>query len=97
MSKPEDNFTAEQLATVGGWPKAQPAGSETAAPVTEIKVGDSVCALAGAHCGKIGTALRVVVSHDEGRSFEKVLVSFPNGGTDYLDAALLEKSVKAEE
>jgi hypothetical protein len=57
-----------------------------------IKAGDSVRALDGAYKGKVGTALRVVTTRDEGRVSEFVLVSFPAGGADYLDTSALEKA-----
>jgi hypothetical protein len=66
--------------------------SEAAHPGASIKAGDSVRALDGAYKGKIGTALRVVTTRDEGRVSEAVLVSFPAGGADYLDADALEKA-----
>jgi hypothetical protein len=66
--------------------------SESAHPGAGIKAGDSVRALDGAYKGKIGTALRVVTTRDEGRVSESVLVSFPAGGADYLDAGALEKA-----
>lgn len=66
--------------------------SETADLDARIKAGDSVRALDGAFKGKIGTALRVVTTRDEGRTSESVLVSFPAGGADYLDAGALEKA-----
>ena len=66
--------------------------SEAAHISAGIKAGDSVRALDGAYKGKIGTALRVVTTRDEGRISESVLVSFPAGGADYLDAGALEKA-----
>ena len=66
--------------------------SETANPGAGIKAGDRVRALDGAYRGRVGTAVRVVTSRDEGRISETVLVSFPAGGADYLDASLLEKA-----
>jgi hypothetical protein len=66
--------------------------SEAAHPGAGIKAGDSVRALGGAFKGKVGTALRVVTTRDEGRVSESVLVSFPAGGADYLDAGALEKA-----
>ena len=54
--------------------------SEAAYPGAVIKAGDRVRALEGAYKGKVGTALRVVTSRDEGRTSESVLVSFPAGG-----------------
>lgn len=57
-----------------------------------IKAGDHVRALEGAYTGQVGTALRVVKTSDEGRTSESVLVSFPAGGADYLDAGVLEKA-----
>ena len=66
--------------------------SETAPPGAGIKAGDLVRALDGAYKGKVGTALRVVTSRDEGRTSRSVLVSFPEGGADYLDASALEKA-----
>ncbi len=65
---------------------------EMADPGARIKAGDRVRALAGAYKGKVGTALRVVTTSDEGRTSESVLVSFPAGGADYLDAGALEKA-----
>jgi hypothetical protein len=62
-----------------------------------IKVGDCVRALDGAYKGKVGTALRVVKTHDEGRTSESVLVSFPAGGADYLNADALEKTESPKE
>jgi hypothetical protein len=66
--------------------------AETAGPGAGIKAGDLVRALDGAYKGKVGTALRVVTSHDEGRTSQSILVSFPAGGADYLDADALEKA-----
>lgn len=66
--------------------------SEPANPGAGLKVGDSVRALDGAYQGKVGTVLRVVTTRDEGRTSESVLVSFPLGGADYLDAGALEKA-----
>ena len=66
-----------------------------AEPDTEIKVGDRVCAREGAFKGKVGTALRVVTSRDEGRTSCNVLVSFP-AGADYLSADALEKADVAQ-
>jgi hypothetical protein len=66
--------------------------SEAAKPGARIKAGDCVRALDGAYKGKVGTALRVVTTSDEGRTSESVLVSFPAGGADYLDADVLEKA-----
>ena len=57
-----------------------------------IKAGDRVRALEGAYRGKVGTALRVVTTSDEGRTSESVLVRFPAGGADYLDTGALEKA-----
>lgn len=68
--------------------------SETSEPGVGIKAGDRVRAVEGAYKGEVGTALRVVTSRDEGRTSRNVLVSFPAGGADYLDAGAL---VKAEE
>lgn len=62
-----------------------------------IKVGDHVRALEGAYKDKVGTALRVVTTRDEGRTSESVLVSFPAGGADYLDAGALEKAEAPKE
>jgi hypothetical protein len=62
-----------------------------------IEVGDCVRALEGAYRGKVGTALRVVKTHDEGRTSESVLVSFPAGGADYLNADVLEKTEMPKE
>ena len=66
--------------------------SEAAAHGAGIKAGDHVRALEGTYKGKIGTALRVVTTRDEGRTSESVLVSFPAGGADYLNAEALEKT-----
>jgi ribosomal protein L24 len=66
--------------------------SDTAEPETEIKAGDLVLALDGVFKGKVGTALRVVSSRDEGRTSCNVLVSFPSGGADYLSVEVLEKA-----
>ncbi|MET0645430.1 MAG: hypothetical protein ABW208_02350 [Pyrinomonadaceae bacterium] len=66
--------------------------SEAATPGAGIKAGDLVRALDGAYKGKVGTALRVVTTRDEGRISESVLVSFPAGGADYLSADALEKA-----
>jgi hypothetical protein len=71
--------------------------SEAASPGAGIKVGDCVRALDGAYKGKVGTALRVVTSSDEGRTSESVLVSFPAGGADYLNADALEKTEGTKE
>lgn len=70
---------------------------ETADHGAGIKAGDRVRALAGAYKGRVGTALRVVTNHDEGRTSRSVLVSFPAGGADYLDAGALEKTEASEE
>ncbi len=69
---------------------------ETSGPGAGIKAGDHVRALDGAYKGRVGTALRVVTSSDEGRTSRSVLVSFPAGGADYLDAGLLEKAERGE-
>ena len=69
---------------------------EKADPGTGIKAGDRVRALEGAYKGRIGTALRVVTLRDEGRTSQSILVSFPAGGADYLDASLLEKTEAAD-
>jgi hypothetical protein len=71
--------------------------SEAADPGAGIKAGDHVRALDGAYKGKIGTALRVVTTRDEGRTSESVLVSFPEGGADYLGADALEKAERSKE
>ena len=71
--------------------------SEAAEPRAGIKAGDCVRALEGAYKGKVGTALRVVTTTDEGRTSESVLVSFPAGGADYLVADALEKADGPEE
>ena len=71
--------------------------SEAAHSGAGIKAGDSVRALDGAFKGKVGTALRVVTTRDEGRVSESVLVSFPAGGADYLDAGALEKADESKE
>jgi hypothetical protein len=65
---------------------------EVASPDAGIKAGDNVRALEGKYKGEVGTALRVVKTSDEGRTSESVLVSFPAGGADYLDAGALEKA-----
>ena len=70
---------------------------EAAEPNHKIKAGDHVRALDGAYKGKIGTALRVVTSRDEGRTSHSILVSFPAGGADYLDASALEKTEASDE
>jgi hypothetical protein len=69
---------------------------EAAAPGAGIKAGDRVRALDGAFKGKVGTALRVVTTRDEGRTSESVLVSFPAGGADYLSAEALEKAERPQ-
>jgi hypothetical protein len=66
--------------------------SEATEPGAGIKAGDGVRALDGAYKGKVGTALRVVTTRNEGRTSESVLVSFPEGGADYLDSDALEKA-----
>lgn len=71
--------------------------TEATDPGARIKAGDCVRALDGAYKGKVGTALRVVKTHDEGRTSESVLVSFPAGGADYLNADALEKTENPEE
>jgi hypothetical protein len=70
---------------------------ETPDPGAGIKAGDHVRALDGAYKGRVGTALRVVTSRDEGRTSQSILVSFPAGGADYLDAGALEKADTPEE
>ena len=70
--------------------------SEAATPGAGIKAGDLVRALDGADKGKVGTALRVVTTRDEGRLSESVLVSFPAGGADYLNADALEKAERPQ-
>lgn len=70
---------------------------ETANPGASIKAGDRVRALDGAYKGRVGTALRVVTSSDEGRTSQSILVSFPAGGADYLDASALEKAESSDE
>ena len=70
--------------------------SEPAETGAAIKAGDRVRALDGAYKGEVGTALRVVTSRDEGRTSQSILVSFPAGGADYLDAGLLEKAERGE-
>ncbi|HEY0171746.1 MAG TPA: hypothetical protein VGB98_12045 [Pyrinomonadaceae bacterium] len=71
---------------------------ETADPGARIKAGDLVRALDGAYKGSVGTALRVVTSRDEGRTSQStILVSFPAGGADYLDAGALEKAETADD
>jgi hypothetical protein len=71
--------------------------TEAADSSAGIKTGDCVRALDGAYKGKVGTVLRVVKTHDEGRTSESVLVSFPAGGADYLNADVLEKTEKPKE
>jgi hypothetical protein len=71
--------------------------SEAAKPGARIKAGDCVRALDGAYKGKVGTALRVVTTSDEGRTSESVLESVPAGGADYLDADALEKADRPKE
>ncbi|HEX8148641.1 MAG TPA: hypothetical protein VF591_15780 [Pyrinomonadaceae bacterium] len=71
--------------------------SETAEPGAAIKAGDLVRALDGAYKGRVGTALRVVTSSDEGRTSRSILVSFPAGGADYLDVGALEKAETSDE
>jgi hypothetical protein len=66
--------------------------SEAADCGADIKAGDHVRALEGTYKGEVGTALRVVKTSDEGRTSESVLVSFPAGGADYLNADALEKT-----
>jgi hypothetical protein len=70
---------------------------ETLDPGARIKAGDQVRALDGAYKGRVGTALRVVTSSDEGRTSHSILVSFPAGGADYLDAGALEKTEAPDE
>ena len=70
--------------------------SDAAEPGARIKAGDRVRAVEGAYKGEVGTALRVVTSRDEGRTSRNVLVSFPAGGADYLDAGALEKTEEGE-
>jgi hypothetical protein len=70
---------------------------ETTEPGAAIKAGDRVRALDGAYKGRVGTALRVVTSRDEGRTSHSILVSFPAGGADYLDADALEKAETPDE
>lgn len=70
--------------------------SETSEPSAGIKAGDLVRALDGEYKGLVGTALRVVTSSDEGRTSRTVLVSFPAGGADYLDAGALEQAGQGE-
>ena len=70
--------------------------SEAAEQGPGIKAGDRVRAVEGAYKGEVGTALRVVTSMDEGRTSRNVLVSFPAGGADYLDAGALEKAEEGE-
>lgn len=64
---------------------------------TGIKVGDRVRARAGPHEGKVGTALRVVATRDVELSSDNVLVIFPAGEADYLNANSLEKAERVEE
>lgn len=70
---------------------------QMAEPGANIKAGDRVRALDGAYKGSVGTALRVVISHDEGRTSHSILVSFPAGGADYLDIDALERAEAAAE
>jgi hypothetical protein len=70
---------------------------ETAEGGARIKTGDRVRALDGAYKGLVGTALRVVTSRDEGRTSHSILVSFPAGGADYLDAGVLEKAEASDD
>jgi hypothetical protein len=70
--------------------------SEAADRGAGIKAGDRVRALDGAYKGKVGTALRVVTTRDEGRTSESVLVSFPAGGADYLSADAVEKAERPQ-
>ncbi len=70
---------------------------ETADSGAGIKAGDRVRALDGVYKGRVGTAVRVVTSSDEGRTSRSILVSFPAGGADYLDASALEKAETADE
>lgn len=62
-----------------------------------IKVGDRVRARTGAHEGKVGTALRVVVTRDAELSSNKVLVVFSASEADYLDTDSVEKAETGEE
>jgi hypothetical protein len=71
--------------------------SKAASPGAAIKAGDRVRALDGAYKGRVGTALRVVTSRDEGRTTESVLVSFPSGGADFLGIDALEKAERPKE
>lgn len=71
--------------------------SEISEPSAGIKAGDRVRAVEGAYKGVVGTALRVVTSRNEGRTSRTVLVSFPSGGADYLDAAAVEKAEEGED
>ena len=71
--------------------------SEAADNGAGIRAGDHVRALEGAYKGKVGTALRVVTTSDEGRTSESVLVSFPAGGADYLEAGALELAERPQE
>lgn len=71
--------------------------SEAADHGAGIKAGDCVRALDGEYKGKVGTALRVVKTSDEGRTSESVLVSFHAGGADYLDTGVLEKAERPSE
>ena len=70
--------------------------SESSEPNAGIKAGDRVRALEGAFKGKVGTALRVVTTCDEGRTSQSILVSFPAGGADYLDISALENAVASD-
>lgn len=64
---------------------------------TGIKAGDRVRSRAGAHEGEVGTALRVVATRDLELSSDHVLVVFPAGEAEYLDAGALEKAEQGEE
>lgn len=70
---------------------------EAPSPGAGIKAGDLVRALEGAYRGKVGTALRVVTTNDEGHTSVSVLVIFPAGGADYLNAEALEKTDRSKE
>lgn len=59
----------------------------------EIKVGDSVRALAGDHEGKVGTVMRVCTVSDT----PTALVKFSDGSADYLRTEELEKAKGGKE
>lgn len=63
----------------------------------EIKVGDRVRPRAGAHEDEVGTAMRVVATRDAELSSDNVLVVFPAGEAEYINADALEKAEGVEE